>query len=387
MPAIASRLGLNVGSRTHPGQVRERNEDSYLALAAPALTPEIDALLVVADGMGGHQGGEVASTYLVEQLDSLFSSSAYRRLVHYNPEHADYYAAVLKEVLEQINEELYTLGSNRKELRGMGTTATVALVTEQRLFVGHVGDSRAYLLRDGVLRLLTQDHSWVAEQVRAGKMSPAEAAVHPRKNVLTRSLGNSLVVRVDRALHQLRPGDQLLLCSDGLTNYASDAELHQAITTHAEPQAACDWLVSLANQRGGGDNITVLVARFSGDAKENSLLGQSGRAKGPQREGDAATITQKIMRPRQSRRKLNPALVQGALLGFAAVLLSLAAGAVAYLAASYWTTGLEPILRISREIAVAVGGAVLLLLGILIGLALARLRRSAEPNEAERGTK
>jgi protein phosphatase len=367
--------------------VRERNEDSYLALAAPALTPEIDALLVVADGMGGHQGGEVASTYLVEQLDRLFSSSAYRRLVHYNPEHADYYAAVLKEVLEQINEELYTLGSNQKELRGMGTTATVALVTEQRLFIGHVGDSRAYLMRDGVLRLLTQDHSWVAEQALAGKMSPAEAAVHPRKNVLTRSMGNSLVVRVDRALHQLRPGDQLLLCSDGLTNYASDAELRQAVTKHAEPQAACDWLVSLANQRGGGDNITAIVARFSGDSKENSLLAQGGRAKGPQREGDAATITQKIMRPRQSRCKLNPALVQGALLGFAAVLLSMAAGAVAYLAASYWTTGLEPILSISREIAVAVGGAMLLLLGILIGLALARLRRSAEPNEAERGTK
>ena len=366
--------------------MRERNEDSYLALTAPALTPEIDTLLVVADGMGGHQAGEVASAYLVEQLDRLFSSSAYQQEVHYSPEHADYYAAVLKEVLEQINEGLYTLASSQQGLRGMGTTATIALVTGHRFFLGHVGDSRVYLLRDEALRLLTEDHSWVVEQVRAGKMSPAEAAAHPRKNVLTRSLGNSLVVRVDRALHELRPGDQLILCTDGLTNYTNDAELQQAAVAHADPQAACDWLVNLANQRGGGDNITVLIARFSGDVTENSLTAQGGRARGPRREGDVAAITQKILRQRVRHRRLSPALVRGALRAAAVVLLSLAAGGLAYSAACLWSAVLEPLFGIRREGAVAVGGSVLTLVGILVGLALARLWPSASMRETKEET-
>lgn len=352
--------------------MRERNEDSYLVLTAPALTPEIDALLAVADGMGGYQAGEVASAYLVEQLDQLFTSLAYKQEVHYSPEHADYYAAVLKEVLERINEGLYTLASSQQELRGMGTTATVALVTGQRLFIGHVGDSRAYLLRDGELRLLTEDHSWVAEQVRAGKMSPAEAAAHPRKNVLTRSLGNSLVVRVDRTLHDLRPGDQLILCSDGLTNYVSDGELQQAVMSLADPQAACDWLVNLANRRGGGDNITVLIARFSADAKENNLSAQGGRAIGPRREEDAAAITQKILR-RRARRRPSQALMRGVLRVAAVALLSLAGGGAAYGVVTAWLGGEEAILTASLKPFIAVGGAIWSLISLLIGLALARL--------------
>jgi hypothetical protein len=281
---------------------------------------------------------------------------------------------------------LYTLASSQQELRGMGTTATIALVTGHRVFLGHVGDSRAYLLRDETLRLLTEDHSWVVEQVRAGKMSPAEAAAHPRKNVLTRSLGNSLVIRVDRALHELRPGDQLILCTDGLTNYTNDAELQQAAVTHADPQAACDWLVNLANQRGGGDNITVLVARFSGDVAENGLTAQGGRARGPRREGEVAAITQKILRQRVRRRRLSPTLVRGALRVAAVLLPSLAAGGLAYGAACLWSTVLEPLFEIRREVAVAMGGAVLMLIGILVGLALARLWPSTSVSETKEGT-
>lgn len=289
-------MGLLVGHRTHPGQVRELNEDSYCVLTAPAITPEIEALLVAADGMGGHQAGEVASGYVVETMEKLFSSSAYRAWVDFNPQREDYYAAVLKEVLEQLNDHLYNRGAIQRELQGMGTTATVALLTGNRLFLGHVGDSRAYLLRDGEMQQLTADHSWVAEQARAGAIPAEQARLHPDRNILTRCLGASLLVRVDRRIVPVQVGDILLLCTDGLTNVVSDEEIREAVRNHRQPQAACDYLVDLANQRGGPDNITVLVARLTAEAGSNL---ENGRAMGRYMEDEeAGRITQKIARQR-----------------------------------------------------------------------------------------
>lgn len=289
-------MGLLVGHRTHPGQVRELNEDSYCVLTAPAITPEIEALLVAADGMGGHQAGEVASGYVVETMEKLFSSSAYRAWVDFNPQREDYYAAVLKEVLEQLNDRLYNRGAIQRELQGMGTTATVALLTGNRLFLGHVGDSRAYLLRDGEMQQLTADHSWVAEQARAGAIPAEQARLHPDRNILTRCLGAGLLVQVDRRIVPVQVGDILLLCTDGLTNVVSDEEIREAVRNHRQPQAACDYLVDLANQRGGPDNITVLVARLTAEAGSNL---ENGRAMSRYMEDEeAGRITQKIARQR-----------------------------------------------------------------------------------------
>jgi len=299
-------MGLIVGHCTHPGQVRELNEDSYCVLTAPAISPEIDALLVAADGMGGHQAGEVASGYVVETMEQLFSSSAYRAWVDFNTQREDYYAAVLKEVLELINDRLYNKGAIQRELRGMGTTATVALLTGSRLFLGHVGDSRAYLLRNGKLQQLTADHSWVAEQARAGVMSAEQARMHPNKNILTRCLGNSLLVRVDRRIIPIQAGDTLLLCTDGLTGMVGDEEIRETLQKRRQPQAACDYLVDLANQRGGPDNITVLVARLK--AKEGSNL-ENGIAVGRHVETEdeeAGRITQRIPRRRRTEARARP---------------------------------------------------------------------------------
>lgn len=272
-------LGLRIGHCSDPGRQRELNEDSYLILMAPAIAPEIDGLLAVADGMGGHQAGDVASRILVEMLEELFTSTAYQLHVAYSPQHADYYMVVLKEVLEQINERIYSLSAGRPELTGMGTTATVALVARGHLFWGHAGDSRAYLLRNGVLQRLTRDHTWVAEQVEAGRMTPEEAAQDPRGHVLTQSLGNSLLVRIERGMHPVQPGDLLLLCSDGLSSVVSDAEIRKMLLAKVHPQAACEQLVVLANQRGSPDNVTVLAARMTAGYAGSSVPG--GRVLGP----------------------------------------------------------------------------------------------------------
>ncbi|MDE3091137.1 MAG: Stp1/IreP family PP2C-type Ser/Thr phosphatase [Chloroflexota bacterium] len=254
-------LTLAVGQTTHPGRVRETNEDAFCVLKPPQLVSDFDALLAVADGMGGHQAGEVASKYASDKLNELFTSSKYREWVNYSPDREDYQVLVLKEVIEQLNEQIHQMASRREEWRGMGTTATISLVVGARLFIGHVGDSRAYLLSNGVLRQLTTDHSWVWEQVQQGTMSPEQAAADPRKNQITRALGVTSIVKVDRLIEELRTGDTLLLCTDGLTNMVSDAEIHRQLINLPDPQRACDMLVQLANQNGGGDNITVVIAR------------------------------------------------------------------------------------------------------------------------------
>lgn len=292
-------MGLFIGCASHPGRDRELNEDAYLALAPPAIAQGIDALFLVADGMGGHQAGEVASGELIQTMNQWFSSSAYQRWVDYSPQREDYYAVVLKEVLERINERIYNMAASRQDLGGMGTTATVALLANGRLFIGHVGDSRCYLLREGYLQQLTQDHSWVAEQVQAGALTPEEAAVHPQRNVITRSLGNRLDVRVDRAIYDLQLGDILVLCTDGLTNVVSEAEIQRAVLANRDSQAVCESLIRLANERGGPDNITVLIARLTDEIKGNNLRG--GRAWGPERRVDESAITQKIEREKVSQ--------------------------------------------------------------------------------------
>lgn len=276
--------------------MREQNEDSYLILAAPALAPGMEALLAVADGVGGRQAGGAASNEVVEILNELFSSPLYQERVGYSLDREDYYIVALKEVLEQINEHLYNLASSQPALLGMGTTASVALLADRHLYVGHVGDSRIYHLRDGCLQQLTHDDSWVAEQVLAGALTQQQAAVHPQRNVITSCLGNSLVLRVERAVFSVQSGDGILLCSDGLSNYVGEDEIAQALATQPTPQAACDYLVQLANDYGGSDNITVVVVELTDEAG-NNLLG--GRALGP-RQLEAPvpqTDTVKLMRP------------------------------------------------------------------------------------------
>lgn len=368
-PTITSVLGFRAGWKTDTGQVRERNEDDFLLLSAPALAPAVKALFVVADGMGGHQAGDFASSYLVSRLRELFTSDKYQENVYYNVEHPDYFAVVLKEVLERINEELYTLSSTHPQLRGMGTTVTVALLVEERLFIGHVGDTRAYLLRNGELRQLTTDHSWVAEQVRAGALTWDEAAQHPRKNVLTRSLGASLVVRVDRVVCPLQDGDRLLLASDGLINHVKDSELHQALMSHTDAQAACDWLVELANQRGGTDNITVIVAHFGTGLGLPSLDVQR-KTSSPLAPEAPATL--KVARVYRRKTLLTPVIARRIRYILSVWLISVVFGLLVSVLAWQLSTQLETRLPPKFPLALGLGitAAICLLIGIFVGIVL-----------------
>ena len=250
---------LEFGFRSDVGRVRQVNEDSFLVLTGPQLPGGLDAVCAVADGMGGHQAGEVASSTVVSLLEQWFSTGSYLQQVAYNPTHTDYFLVVLKEVLQRLNDEVYQLAAQRDGTSGMGTTATLALVRGDCLYVGHVGDSRAYLLRGDTLHRLTQDHTWVAEQVQAGYLSAGEAATHPRRHVLTRAVGHSAMLRADRAVYNLQVGDRVLLCSDGLSAVVAEELICQTLRSAPSAQAACDQLVALANQQGGPDNISAVA--------------------------------------------------------------------------------------------------------------------------------
>jgi protein phosphatase len=222
---------LRIGARTDVGRVRAGNEDSLLV-------SDDGRLIVVADGMGGHQGGEVASATAVATLRAEIEAG---RSVE------DAVVAANRAVLERADGD--------PTLRGMGTTVTGGIVEGSSLRIAHVGDSRAYLLRDGALRQVTVDHSVVAELIAAGELTEEEALVDRRRSMITRALGIERDVVVD-----LRAGDRLLLCSDGLTTMLRDPAIHGILTDTTDPDAAAVALVDAANAAGGADNITVIVA-------------------------------------------------------------------------------------------------------------------------------
>jgi protein phosphatase len=271
-------ITLLVGHASHTGLVREVNEDSYLVLAPPAVSSPVDALILVADGVGGTNAGEVASGVLVESFYNWFRGTGYVAQVHYNPSHPDYFIAALKDLLESVNERLYQMAASRTEWASMGTTATVALLSAGRLYLGHVGDTRAYLLRGSALRQLTADHSWVADEVAAGRLTEAQAQDHPRRNVINRVLGNGPLLRVDRQAYDVEPGDIFILTTDGLTGLVNDGEIRGIVTGSRAPQEACNQLVALANQRGGHDNVTVVIAQLAAGEGKPIGLGAGGEA-------------------------------------------------------------------------------------------------------------
>ncbi|MDP9071525.1 MAG: Stp1/IreP family PP2C-type Ser/Thr phosphatase, partial [Actinomycetota bacterium] len=231
---------LRAGAATDVGRVRSNNQD-HLLMADP--------LFAVADGMGGHAGGEVASLTAVEALLAGFD--------------ANRTADGLADAVRNANEAVWKRARERTELRGMGTTMTaLALVREngeEALAIVNVGDSRAYLLRDGDLDQLTDDHSVPKELERAGRLSAEEAAVHPQHNVLTRALGIEPEVEVDCFRVIPYRGDRILLASDGLFNEVSDKDIASVLRRMDDPDEAARELVAMAKEHGGNDNITVVV--------------------------------------------------------------------------------------------------------------------------------
>jgi serine/threonine protein phosphatase PrpC len=244
---------IEVGNLTDIGKKRKHNEDYYGFFRLG----EDEFLAIVADGMGGHASGEIASRMAVEIIQEVYSK-----------ERADQEVLdSLKSAFEVANFSILQKSLEQDQLNGMGTTATVLVIKEDQTFVGHMGDSRAYLFRDGAVNQLTKDHSMVNRMVEQGLLSKKEAEHHPQRNVIYKALG----VNRDADLELIGPlpvylNDIFLLCSDGLTNLVTGEEMLM-IAKKESPRKACEKLIQLANKRGGDDNITVQILKMAKEQK------------------------------------------------------------------------------------------------------------------------
>jgi protein phosphatase len=251
-------MRIQVGARSDIGRNRQRNEDSYL-VEAP--------LFAVADGMGGHRGGDVASSMTLEALAGKGDGRTLTDLV---------------EEIKEANRKVFERGEADRDLRGMGTTVTAFLTGDDKGYIAHVGDSRAYLLRAGALQQLTEDHTLVQRLVDDGRLTEDEAASHPQRNILTRALGVEGGLEVDQLTLDLQSGDRILLCSDGLSSMLSRDAIQEVLEGEPDTQGACERLVDAANRAGGEDNITVVLIDVLGD--------QDGAVGGPGRRGTETAV-------------------------------------------------------------------------------------------------
>ena len=224
------------GASTHTGLVRGNNEDAFLVDAA-------HDLYAVADGIGGHRGGEVASRTAIEAVRAAIASGR-----------------PVNEAITRANTAVLERAAGDDELTGMGTTMTALVVAgPQQVLVGHVGDSRAYMLHEGVLRRITDDHSLVEELVREGRLTQEQAESHPQRNLVTRALGVDAEVEVDLYTIEVMVGDRVVLCSDGLTTMVRERDIERLLRSEPDPQRAAELLVDAANRAGGEDNTSVVV--------------------------------------------------------------------------------------------------------------------------------
>lgn len=227
---------------TDVGRRRENNQDQLLV-------DEQRDVYAIADGMGGHAAGEVASRIAIQALAETVNEAAEKA--------AD---SLLVDAFQEGNRRICESVLARGEWRGMGTTIVAIVVRGERVTIGHVGDSRTYVLRDGALVQLTGDHSWVAEQVRMGLLTDEEAHKHPMRNIVTRAMGNRVELDVEVSEQPIQAGDVFLLCSDGLNSMLGDDQIAEILASHRDdPVQACRALILSANEQGGEDNITVIV--------------------------------------------------------------------------------------------------------------------------------
>jgi protein phosphatase len=264
----ANEIRLRVFGRTDVGQIREHNEDNFLIAdltrkSRSLMEADRDQLvgprgtvLGVCDGMGGAAAGEVASQLAVDII--------YEKLVQGHPKDHNELARGLVRAVEEAGARIFNEARADRTRRGMGTTATIAALVDSRLFIAQVGDSRAYILRNAKLVQVSRDQSLVNQLIEAGQLTEEEAETFEHNNIILQALGTAETVQVDLTFVDLRRGDVLLLCSDGLSGMIRSEEIREVLTTVPEPLEACRELTDRANRAGGHDNITVIVARFDG---------------------------------------------------------------------------------------------------------------------------
>jgi protein phosphatase len=271
-------IRVEVFAKTDLGRSREHNEDRFLVAdltrKAASLQPHVrqhdigdrGTLFVVADGMGGAAAGELASQMATDTIYAHLLK-AWHDEDEATPQR---FAYRLKEAVEVANSSIHAHAKAHPEVRGMGTTTTAAGVLQDHLYLTQVGDSRAYLVRGGEAYQLTKDQSLMQRLVEAGELTEEEASRSERKNIILQALGPDPKVKVDLTHQEVRRGDTLVLCSDGLTGQVRKDEIARIVSSAPDLSAACDQLVALANDRGGPDNITVVLARFDGDGLRHS---------------------------------------------------------------------------------------------------------------------
>lgn len=275
-------MNIRVGAKSDVGRMRNDNQDSFIAH---------EPIFAVADGVGGHLGGDVASATAVRVIEEASAAGI-------DPDH-------LEDVLRRVNSAIWEESRSSPHLRGMGTTCTMVVLQNGSAHLAHVGDSRAYLYRAGELSQVTEDHNLVGRMVSEGRLSREEAAFHPQRNIITRALGLDEKVDVDLLTLELVDGDRLLACSDGLTAMVDEATITDVLSSEHDPQAAAERLVEAANQAGGEDNITVILLDVAGE-------GASGAAPVPSSSLRTSTPAQPAGRTRPAhawRRRIAWALV------------------------------------------------------------------------------
>ena len=241
---------------THIGRRRDMNQDYMYTSTTPV--GSLPNLFVVADGMGGHNAGEYASRFTVDKMVEVISQNRQQEPV-----------AAMKEALTEANSQLLEEAGADPSKSGMGTTVVAATMIGDLLHVANIGDSRLYVIDHEAIRQITRDHSLVEEMVRLGEMDKAAAKVHPDKNIITRAIGVTRELAVDFFEVELRPGDMILLCSDGLTNMVEDEEIKEIVLEQKNIVEKAEKLINTANENGGKDNITVvLIEPFSDEVKE-----------------------------------------------------------------------------------------------------------------------
>jgi serine/threonine protein phosphatase PrpC len=276
-----AQLSVRSFGLTDRGQRRPANEDQFLiaelkkemtiahtSLRGPSVRmgDERGHLFLVADGMGGHAAGERASALAVAAIEQ-FTVNTFKWFLQSDEPGPDSAASEFATAITQADAAIIQEGETNPELQGMGTTLTLAYAVRTQLFVSHVGDSRAYLFRAGTLRQLTHDHTVVADMVRRGELRPEQASQHRLRHVITNVVGGrELGVHAEAHVVDLESQDALLLCSDGLTEMVTAEDITRVLADEQDPERAAQQLIDLANERGGHDNITVIVARFDAAA-------------------------------------------------------------------------------------------------------------------------
>lgn len=242
---------MQIGVCTDKGKVRENNQDYYYSSSSLELP-----LFIVADGMGGHKAGEVASKMAVNVIAEVMSRN------NDNGYEEEDISNIIRKAIYEANDKILDKSLSSTDYNGMGTTVTMAYLTDDNIIIGHIGDSRAYIARGDKFIQLTEDHSLVAELVKNGSISPEEALYHPQKNIITRAVGTNKYIDTDIVIAQVMKNDIILLCTDGLTNMVDDMEIKNMIQDNDDMQNLCEGLINKANDLGGVDNITVIAIKI-----------------------------------------------------------------------------------------------------------------------------